>query len=155
MTELHTHDSGTLRAGTPTPAERLVTKLGDPGAVYTAGQLAYLMGIAARWGREAAFSSGVAAGELHAREDFAEMMLDGLTRAIAVPVFSEAALRREGYRQNARREADTAAAYSWRTDHPGGPVPDWGADREAMPPGSVSVRVVTSGGAVRWRDDAS
>lgn len=44
-------------------------------------------------------------------------------------VFTERWHRMEGYRRRARREHDIAARWPWRTDHPGGPVPDWNFPR--------------------------
>ncbi len=38
---------------TPDPTARLIAKLADPDAVFTSGQVAYLMGTSGRWAREA------------------------------------------------------------------------------------------------------
>jgi hypothetical protein len=88
---------------------------------FTSAQVADLIHRAFNSG----FVHGVGEGAAHEAHRQSELMLDALAAALIVPPFSEAELRREGYRQTARREADTAAAYPWRTDHPGGPVATW------------------------------
>lgn len=99
---------------------------------FNRAQVAYLMGQAKRWGAEDAYDRGLRDGMESERQRISELNLDAIRAAVDTPAFSERFLRMEGYRRRARLEADMAAGVSWRGDHPGGPVPVWGLDDEAI-----------------------
>jgi hypothetical protein len=99
------------------------------GRSFTPAQVAYLMGEAQRWGREAwaiDLASAYEQGAADARRELTELNLDAIRAETFRQPFTERWHRMEGYRRAARREADIAASHSWRGDHPGGPVPVWG-----------------------------
>ncbi len=97
-----------------TAVERLVAALADPGRTFSRDQVLYLIAADRRWNGDAV------------RAEVTELNLDAIARGVRAPAFSEAALRREGYRRTARREWDTAAVHPWRGDHPGGELAtDW------------------------------
>lgn len=97
----------------------------DLGRTFTRAQTAYLMSYALRQGSQAATDGAWREGYREAKQEPVDLFRDALSRAREVPEFSERALRLEGYRQRARREADIAAAHPWHGDHPGGPVLVW------------------------------
>lgn len=139
MTEIHGN-----RTADETPTDRLIRALADPGHLFDAGQVVYLMAAAARWQDR----SGVLA-------EVAELNLDAIARAVApseskMPMHRRLALT-DTQRRN-RAEADQAAGHPWLTDHPGGAVADWDADRPTLRPAPISVRVVRDGSSVRWAE---
>lgn len=95
------------------------------GHTFDRAQVAGLMAGAARWGVDEAYERGFTDGSRCARAEVSALNLAAIRAAIDTPAFTEIWHRREGYRQAARHGADTAAAYPWRSDHPGGPVADW------------------------------
>jgi hypothetical protein len=95
------------------------------GQGFTRAQVADLMAMSAKWGQEEAYERGLSDGRRAAEDDLTRVALDTIARTVAGPVFTEQRHRAEASRYRARREADTAARHPWRTDHRGGPVPDW------------------------------
>lgn len=108
---------------TDSPFERLIEGLNDPDRMFTRDQVAYLMGTAARWAREAveeepsplSYAAGFAAGwKARVAEENA---------AYPRPVYG---LGGQWADQAAhRRQHDATARRSRRGDYRGGPVPVW------------------------------
>lgn len=115
----------TTAADTETPLDRLIAALADPGHLFTAEQVAFLMGTAARWAREAvedepspeSYAAGFEAG-YRSRVDEENAAYP------PPPIFVAGEWVRAAERVAARRAADTRRRR--RSDHRRGPVREWG-----------------------------
>jgi enoyl-CoA hydratase/carnithine racemase len=92
---------------------------------FTPAQVADLMATASRWGADEAYERGFSDGDRCARAEVASLNLAAIRAALDTPPVTERWIRMETYRARARHDADTAAGHAWRTDHPGGAMPDW------------------------------
>jgi len=116
------HDTGNTPSRTACAACRARIAL-TLARSFTRVQVAQLLAAALATSETVAYAEGALAGAEAERS----LLADAQKHARAVPVFTEQALRLEGYRVTARREFYAAAVHPWHGDHPGGPVPVWDA----------------------------
>lgn len=135
-----------------TPVSRLTAALTDPDRLFTPAEVAWLMSVAGRWGREIV-AAEQAADPLSWRAGY----LAGYRKRVAEengdypppPIFAFGEWQTGAERQAARERAESDRTQRYG----GGPVEVWPATRaDHVPPGDISVRVVRTGSGHVWRD---